>query len=166
MLLRELVETVIVAAGVERIGDQHRVFDRRDGDAAAAEHGQIVFHVLRDLEHARVFEQRLQTRDGVMHRDLPGDELRAAEEIVGAGAMPKRNVTGASARQRQRDADEMAGHRIERRRLGVERDETGGVSVGDPSVELLEALHGLIAAAVDRASPAQFLRVRLQARSA
>ena len=111
--MRKLVETVVVAAGVERIGDQHRVFDRRDGDAAAAEDGQIIFHVMRDLEHARVFEQRLETRDSVVHRDLPGDKLRAAKKIVGSGAMPKRNIAGASARQRERDADEMARHRIE-----------------------------------------------------
>ena len=50
---RQIVHAVAAAAGVEHVGDQHGVVVAGDFDAAALrEHQPVVFHVLRDLEHA------------------------------------------------------------------------------------------------------------------
>lgn len=82
MLLRQLIQAMIIASGVERIGDQHGVFERTDGDAITRKHQQIIFHIMRDLENSVVLEQRLQPRQRLIERNLPGDEIGAAKQIA------------------------------------------------------------------------------------
>ena len=89
MLEGEFVQPVVVAAGVERIGNQHRVLDGRDGHAISRQDLQVIFHVVRDLKHGRVFQQRSQAVHSLAQRDLPRDKVGAAEEVACAGrAMP------------------------------------------------------------------------------
>ena len=123
--LGERIHAVVVAgrARVERVGDQHRVVDRRDVDAALGEHVHVELDVLADLEDARRLEQRLQQRDRFRLRDLAGRKAAAVEEIVRAVAMADRNVAGLARLDRQRDADEIGLQRVGRGRLGVEGDD-------------------------------------------
>ena len=62
--LAERVETVIVAgeAAVERIGDEQRVVERRQGDPALRKRDRVELDVVAELENARRLEQRLQER--------------------------------------------------------------------------------------------------------
>ena len=46
-------------ARVERVGEEHRVVDRREANAAQGEHMHVELDVVADLEDARRFEQRL-----------------------------------------------------------------------------------------------------------
>ena len=104
MQLGQLVHAVIVLAGFEHEGEQHRVVDRADGDAVAREDRDVVLDVLPDLEDGRVFEHRLQQLDRCPHVDLRG---RLAGEQVGVlRAVRQRNVAGEAGGERQRDADE------------------------------------------------------------
>ena len=50
MLLGELVHAMAVLAQFKRIGDEHRIVDRRHIDAAAPERLQIILGILADLE--------------------------------------------------------------------------------------------------------------------
>ena len=79
MELGQLVEPVAVEARLEDVGEHHRVVDRRYLDAVAAEHLHVVFEVVADLEHAGIFEQRLQelTLEKMKHRPEP-----LADEVV------------------------------------------------------------------------------------
>ena len=94
----ERIEAVVIAgrARVERVREQHRVVDWRNANAAQGEHMHIELDVVADLENARLLEQRLQKRDRFRFRDLVGRKPRAVEEIVGAGPMADRDVTGLS----------------------------------------------------------------------
>jgi hypothetical protein len=46
----------------------------RDLDAVTREHQPVIFQVLADLENALVFQHRLQPRDRIAHRNLPGQK--------------------------------------------------------------------------------------------
>ena len=59
-LLRQRVHPVGAAAGIEHIGHQHGVVDRRDLDAVAGQHQPVEFQVLPDLEDAAILQQRLE----------------------------------------------------------------------------------------------------------
>ena len=124
-------------ARIERVGKQHRVVERRDFDAAPGEDVPIEFDVLADLQHARVFEQRLEQLDRLALGDLAGQQPAAAEEVGLAGAMADRNVAGLPGRHGERDADEIGLQRIERSGLGVEGDEPCFERARDPAFELV-----------------------------
>ncbi len=53
----EIVHAVRPASAVQRVGDEHRIVERRDGDAVPLQHKTIVLHVLTDLQDGFVFEQ-------------------------------------------------------------------------------------------------------------
>ena len=99
-----------------------------DLDAALREHVPVEFHVLADLENARVLQQRLQQFERDVLGDLSRRQPAAAEEIALAFDVANRNVTGLARRDRKRNADEIGLDRIERRGLGVERDDPGLVA--------------------------------------
>ncbi len=80
-----------VQTAFQDVGEQHGVVERRDIDAVAMQHRQVVFQVLPDLEDTRVFQQRLQRGDHLVQRDLL--QLIAAE-IQPLGGVADRNVTG------------------------------------------------------------------------
>ena len=48
-----------VQASLQHIGDQHGVIDGGNLDAIARQHAQIIFHILADLKHGWVFQERL-----------------------------------------------------------------------------------------------------------
>ena len=136
------------AALVAGIGHQHGVVIGREADAIAAHHHEVVFDILADLQHAAVFEQRLEAGNGVLHRQLR-DLARAREIEAVAGAVAERDVAGAVRLQRERDAAEPRGHGVEVRRLGVEGDEALFGRRRDPVFERLQIRHLHVAAAVE-----------------
>src|SRR5947209_10544182 len=88
----ELVEAVAVAAGIEHVGHEHRVVDRRELEPAFGEHEAIDFRIVHDLEHARRFEEWCEAREYVAFAQLPRHQV-AAEEIARAfAAMGERRV--------------------------------------------------------------------------
>ena len=74
MALRQRIHAVIALAAIERVGQQHRVVDRRDADAVAPHDQDVVLQVLADLEDARIFEQRLQNLQRRANVDLAFDK--------------------------------------------------------------------------------------------
>ena len=125
MALRQFIHAEArkaAAALVAGVGHQHGVVVRGDANAVAPHDDEVVFDVLADFQHAVVFEQRLEARERVLHRQL-GDLARAGEVEAIAGPMGERNVAGAVWLKRQRDAAKPRGHRIEVRGLGIESDE-------------------------------------------
>ena len=141
---------VVGRPGIERVGDQHRVVERRDLDAAAGEDVPVELDVLADLEHAGVFEQRLQQRDRFGFGDLAGQQAAAVEQAGLAGAMADRDVAGLARRDGERDADELGLQRIERSRLGVEGDDARLEGAGDPRLQRRGVADGLVGGDVDR----------------
>ena len=57
---RQLVEVLAVGAAFQGVGDQHGIVDRPERDAVLGHDGDIDLDVVPDLEHRRIFEQRLQ----------------------------------------------------------------------------------------------------------
>ena len=108
---------------------------RRDLDAAPGEDVPVELDVLADLQHAGVFEQRLQQRDRFRFGNLPGQQAAALEQAGLAGAVADRNVAGLARRDGERHADQLRLQRIERGRLGVEGDDTGFVGAVDPRLQ-------------------------------
>ena len=116
----EIVHAVPALAGVERVGHQHGVVERRHVDAVLREDVEIVLDVLADLEDRRIFEQRLQQRQGFDDGNLHDAVVRAEVEGLRAGAVAKRHVTGFARCHGHGEADQLGDHGIDRRRLGVE----------------------------------------------
>ena len=147
MQLGEAVHAVAVVAGIERVGDQHRVVDGGDVDAIALQQDEIVFEVLADLDHAGVGEQGLQRRQRLVERDLTFQH--AAAEEIRAAAMLEGDVAGLARRDRHGDADEVGLHRVDRAGFRVDRDMAGLIGRCDPALERGEVAHAVIARAVD-----------------
>ena len=83
----------IVAEAPPRIeieAHQHRVVVGRDVDAGLVEHHPVVLEVVPDLEHRRIFEQRLQPVEHELQRKL----VRGFRIEIDAD-MADRNVAGA-----------------------------------------------------------------------
>ena len=102
--LGERSDAMVVAgrARVERVREQHGVVDRRDANAAQRQHVHVELDVVADLEDTRRLEQRLQKRDRFRFRHLVRREAGAVEEIVGAGPVADRDVTGLPRLDRER----------------------------------------------------------------
>ncbi len=149
--------------GIERIGDQHGVLDRRDIDAVTRENEQIIFHIMRDLEdswrpRAAASVSRAPRASGNLTGQSSAPPKRSP---LAVRAMPERNVAGAARRSiAKRDADKLAAHRIERGRFGVERDDAGLERVGDPSIEALERTAPLHKRTIDCRRPRLASRAR------
>ena len=80
--LRQIVEAVTGAAGIDHVGHQHGIVVRRDLDAAQCENLPVEFQVVADLEHARVFEKRLERGQGIGFLDLIGDALAGKQSAA------------------------------------------------------------------------------------
>ncbi len=144
----EVVHAVAALADVERVRHQHGVVEGGDADAVLGEHIEIVFQVLPDLQDRRVLEQRLQKVERLAQRNL-GQHVAAEVELGRGATMGERHVGGLARRDRQREADELGLHRVDRRRLGVEGDTAGGASVHDPSREAVGRRHRLVFGTVE-----------------
>ncbi len=102
---RQRFEPVAETAGVEHVGHQHGVLVRAHLDAAHRENLPFEFQVLADLEHARIFEQRLERCERVRLGNLAGRKSFAEQPAVAiAGlAMSERYVAGLVRRDRERE---------------------------------------------------------------
>ena len=102
----KLLWQMLGAAGVERIGHQARIVEAGQRDAVAGEHHHVEFGVLHDLEHGRVFQQRLQQIERLAHLD-PRALFAAEIELVGC-TVGERNVGRLSGAKGKRHADKLA----------------------------------------------------------
>ena len=142
---------MVGAAGIEHVGEQQRVVERRHLDAALHEDVPVVLHVVGDLQHARVFEQRPQLRQHGGGIELALDQRLAAEEVALAFAhMQHRHVDGIALPHTQGEPDEIGGERVEARCLGVDGDMAGLERHLDHGVERVEARDHDVARGVER----------------
>ena len=148
----ERVETMVVAgeAAVERIGDEQGVVKRRNGDPALRERHHVELDVVAELENARRLEERLQERERLRFGDLPFDERAAAEQVVGADAVPDRDVAGFAGPDRDRHADQLAPHRVDGREFRIHRRDALRLRSGDPAGEFRGRPCGRVGRAVNR----------------
>ena len=116
----KLLRQMLGAAGVERIGHQARIVEAGQRDAVAGEHHHVELGVLHDLEHGRVFQQRLQQIERLAHLD-PRALFAAEIELIGR-TVGERNVGRLSGAKGKRHADKLALHRIGRCDLGAKGD--------------------------------------------
>ena len=149
--LRQRIEAVIGAAGIDHIGHQQRVVVGRDLDAAHGEDLKVEFQILADLEHAFVFEQRLDGVERGALGDLIGRDLALEQAAAAVAALPvrQRHVAGLVRSQRQREAAQRRLHRIEAGGLGVDGNKTLVAGALDPGLEPVEAAYRFIFGAVE-----------------
>ena len=106
-----------------------------EAHAVVGEHVHVVLQVLADLAVVRALEPRLQLVERLLERQL----------VRRSGvAMRQRDVAGLERLDRQRQADQARGQRIERRRLGVDRRQVGRADAGQPALQLLARQHRLV----------------------
>ncbi len=148
MAAGQFVHAVRALAGIEHVGDQHRVVEGPDLDAVAGEHQPVVLDVLADLEHRRILQERLQARLHGLPGELPRQQA-AAEQVL-AAAMAERDVAGPARRGGERDADEIGLVGVERGRLGIDRDDARLDRLGDPGFQALDGGDGLVGGGVER----------------
>jgi len=106
---------------------------------------------LTDLEHAGIFQNRLDRGERVALGDLIGRDLaleQAAFAAVAAVTMRKRHVAGLVRRHREREAAQLRLHRIETVSLDIERDNTDIARAVDESAQGFKCAHGLVFGAV------------------
>ncbi|MNX99779.1 hypothetical protein D3C86_1322460 [compost metagenome] len=133
-------------AGLENIGNQHRVVEALHDDAVAFHQQIIIFEVLGDFQDSFIFEQVLQARQrlGKGHLPLRHSDAIAEEIAAGAGLVRQRNISGpdigargilAVIGNRQRETDKFGLHRIERGRFRIEGDNARLPGRRNPAVE-------------------------------
>ena len=154
--LRQRIEAVVGAAGIDHVRHQQRIVVGRDRDAAHGENLKVEFQVLADLEHALVLEQRLHGVQRCALGDLIGRDLalEQAAAAVAALAVRQRHVAGLVRSERQRKAAQHRLHRIEAVGLGVDGNKPLVAGALDPGFEPVEAAHRFVFGAVE------FLTVR------
>ena len=83
---RQGIEAVIGTAGVDHVGHQHGVVVGRDLDAAHGENLPVEFQILADLEHAGIFQQRLDGIERGAFGNLIGRDLALEQAATAAVA--------------------------------------------------------------------------------
>ena len=133
VVLREVVDRIGVLRGVERVGDEHGVVDRREGDAVTGEELGGGLDVVADLEGRRVLEDRAQDVERLPERNLAGgglvEEVAVARGI--AGDVGERQVGGLAGVGGEGDADGLGAHLVAAARLDREGDEAALGDAGD-----------------------------------
>ncbi len=132
----------LATSGIKREADDHRIIDRRDIDAVARQHVEIVFDILPDLEHCIAFKQGFQRRDCRIAIDLFGFLRKHVRTAMG-----QRDVTGIVRAQRQAHAHKICLHGIKRGSFRVDRDQPRRGCALDPMREPVQCLDSLVAAA-------------------
>ena len=158
---RQFVHAVAVQAGLQNIGDQHGVLDGRHHDPVARQDGEVVLGVLRDLEHRRIFKQRLEPGDDFVERDLVQRRGFLQRQPLRL-AMADRNVTGLARRDGQGHTAQTGVRRGKGVGLGVESDDPHGPRPGDPGVESRQVADADIGLDVDRRDRRGFGRLDLR----
>ena len=147
-------DTLLAPPGIEIEADDHRIVDRRDVDAVAGQHVEIVLDVLPDLEDRLALQQRPEQGE----RRGPVDLLGLLGEHVGP-AVGQRHVAGVVGAKREADPDQLGLHRVEQAGLGIDRHLARSEGAGDPVFEPLARLHAFIGGEVDRRHRGQLLPV-------
>ena len=148
MHFRQFADRMAVQRAAEYIGNEHHVVIRRNADAALEKNQIIVFEILADLQHARIFEQRLQPFEDVGFAQL-GNLVSAGEIETFAGAMPAGNVAGLARRDGESNAAEFRAHRIGRTRLRVDAHLTLFARARHPVMQPLKLDHRLVRRMID-----------------
>ena len=115
------------------------------------EHVLVVFEVLAELPFRRIGEPRRESREHGVERQLIG---------CAGVAMRERHIARVPGLERKREPDDLRGHRIEARGLGVEADEIGALDRRHPALECRLVEHGLVMARDARRRIAGTLRLR------
>ena len=111
-------------------------------DAVVAQHVRVIFQVMAQFAATLVLEQRLQQ---LQH-------LGAVQLIRRAGiGVRERHVGRRAGLDRERHADDLGLHVIERRRFRVEGEDVCGAQCLEPAVEVFPFEHELVVAARRRA---------------
>ena len=148
MAMRERGKIMIAAAGIEHVGHQHDVVECRERSAVTREHQRVLLEAVTDLEHAGIFEQRLEQIERVAFVDLAGSDASLGEQ-VGAGTMAERYVGGPVRSERKRNAEQRRDHRIRRCGDEIDGDEALLGRLSDPLGERAGIADRLIGAAID-----------------
>ena len=145
------VEPVRIAAGVERIRHQLRVVLIVDDDAMLCEQHRVELDVEPDLEDPGRFQYRAQRGERIGRHDLvrrePGCEQPGAIAVL---PVAERDIAGIVGGERERNAADLGLHRIDRVRLGLDRDMALIMHPRDQGIECVEAADGLVFVAIDR----------------
>ena len=97
MRLRERVEAVVERlSGVEIEAHHHRVVDRRQVDAGLVEHHPVIFEVVPDFQHRRVFEEGFELAQHQVGRELVRSFRNKSAPLWPTGTWPA--LLGAVAR--------------------------------------------------------------------
>ncbi len=148
--LRQPVHLVGAFAGVEHVGEQQDVVGGRDFDVVERQHQPGEFEVVADLEDGRIFKQRAQRVERGIDRDLIGQGIGTKQRAVARGlAVRERHVAGFVGLDREREADELALHGIEARRLDLDGRKPGRGRALDPALQAIEAPYRLVLRSID-----------------
>ena len=92
--LGERNKAMVLPAGIEGVRHQHHIVVGPDGDAAQRQHLEGEFQIVSDLEHACVFEKRLERVERRIFLDLIRREIAAKQAgAITALPMRERHVT-------------------------------------------------------------------------
>ena len=100
--------------------------DAGQGDAVIGQDVLVVLGVLQHLFTVDRFQPGFELRQHRVARQLPGDA---------GGGVGERDIARFAGLDRQRDADDAGGERVEAGGFGIERGEVGGVDPRQPGVE-------------------------------
>ena len=132
----EDIHAVVMFAGMERVGHQHGVVDRRDVDAVAGKDLGVVFHVLADLEDRGILEHRFQQVERLLQGDLAVEQAVGAEEIISLAILVgQRDVAGMAGVDAERDAHQIGGHFIETGGFRIDGDIAAFADAFDPGFQ-------------------------------
>ena len=147
--VRQRVHAVPVQTCMLCIGQQHRVIDRRHSDALTGKNLEVVFHVLPDLQDARILQHRFEHLQRAVQRYLPFGQRVGVEQIAAAGAMRQRHIAGDARFGSQRHADQIGAHFVKRCGLRIDRDRTRPGDPVQPDLQRSLVAHDLICRMVD-----------------
>ena len=130
MQLCQLIHAVAVAGAFEDVGNDDGVVYRRDVDALAREDVHVEFDVVPDLQHRRIFQQRLQKPDRILQRNLRRRVFAAAFSaqvqcaLRRAADVAHGDIAAGAGGDGQRDADHLRLEGIEAGGFRIDRHPT------------------------------------------
>ena len=150
--LGELVHAVVVQAGLQHIGDQHGVFDRRDLDRRSGDSTAMSYLAFwPTFSTRRVFQQRLQPRDRRRPAGSGPDRPALSSARPSLGAVAERDVAGLARRDGQRDAAQVRRWPTTGASVSVSKATTPACArLGDPGVQRRQVADAGIGRGVDR----------------
>ena len=129
MKLGELVHAVAVLGAIDHVGEHQRVVIGRKRQPGAGEDAEIVFQMMPDLQNRWVRKNRPKAFDDRVAVELACHELA---EIV---PMPDRDIGALALLNSKTHADQLRRHHVERRGLGVDREDAFSLAALQPLVQ-------------------------------